>query len=104
MPEFRLTRIEIYNDPNCPGYNDASARQGHYIVAESEEEARKKMAGLFPDEIFTCDEWVPVGNVTIRQMQKGEMEEMIASMQEDRAIAACERAIHIGEHGGELNE
>jgi hypothetical protein len=104
MPEFRLTRIEIYSDPNCPGHNDVSARQGHYIPAESEEEARAQMIEWFPNETFTCNEFESVGNVTIRPMREGEMEEMIASIEEDRAIAACERAIHIGEHGGELNE
>lgn len=31
-------------------------------------------------------------------------EEYLASLQEDRAIAAQERAIHIGEHGDDLNE
>jgi hypothetical protein len=31
-------------------------------------------------------------------------EEYLSSLQEDRAIAAQERAIHIGEHGGDLNE
>jgi len=31
-------------------------------------------------------------------------EEYLTSLQEDRALNALERSIHIGEHGGELNE
>ncbi len=33
-----------------------------------------------------------------------ETDEYLSSLQEDRAIAAQERAIHIGEHGGALDE
>mgnify|MGYP001616966821 CR=1 FL=1 len=57
--EFRLTRCMLYSDPKCLGHDDLTARQGHYIQAESELEARKQMLVMFPrdDGWFTCNVW-----------------------------------------------
>jgi hypothetical protein len=44
----------------CIGYDDLTARQGHYIKADSIEEAWQKMAIKFPEEAeagFTVQEW-----------------------------------------------
>jgi len=44
----------------CLGKNDIVPRQGHYIKAETEEEAWQKMADLYPEEAqsgFTVQEW-----------------------------------------------
>lgn len=30
---FRVTRLSVYKNPNCPGHKDVSARQGHYVDA-----------------------------------------------------------------------
>lgn len=69
MFEFRLTRIEIYNDPNCSGHNNVNARQGHYIRAESEEEARAQMAKWIPNETFTCQKWDSSNGLEIKPAQ-----------------------------------
>ena len=50
------------------------------------------------DEDYTG---VPDDTPTATQEQT---DEYLSSLQEDRAIAAQERAIHIGEHGGALDE
>ena len=42
MRLYRVTRPEAYG-PNTPGYNKPSARQGHYVRAESEDDARAKI-------------------------------------------------------------
>lgn len=113
--EFRLTRIGIYDDPSCAGHNNVSARQGYYIREESKKEARAVLAEQFPNETFTCDEFEPLGNTTIELVRRmsgnaiiyatdEDTDEYLLSQQEDRATAAQERAIHIGEHGGDLNE
>lgn len=55
-PEFRCTRTELYNDPNCQGHTNLSAREGHYINANSKEEALAAMAKNHPCETeFTAD-------------------------------------------------
>ncbi len=60
MPrEYRCTRNALYSH-NCLGHNDLTARQGHYVWAESEEEAWEKMATKFPEETeagFTVQAW-----------------------------------------------
>jgi len=59
IKEYRCTRNSLYLH-NCLGHNDLSARQGHYIMAESTEEAWEKMASRFPKETeigFTIHEW-----------------------------------------------
>jgi hypothetical protein len=50
--EFRCTRRKPY-EFGTVGHNILSARQGHYIRANSPEEAAEKMAAKFPDDILT---------------------------------------------------
>lgn len=59
MKEYRCTRNALYSH-NCIGHDDITARQGHYIKAQSKEEAWEKMAIRFPEEVaegFTVQEW-----------------------------------------------
>ncbi len=42
MKEYRCTRNAVYAH-ECLGKNDITARQGHYIKAESQEQAWEKM-------------------------------------------------------------
>ncbi len=60
MPkEYRGTRNAPYSH-NCLGHNDLTARQGHYVSADAEEEAWEKMATKFPEETetgFTVEAW-----------------------------------------------
>jgi len=57
MRQFRCTRPEVYS-PGTPGHEDRSARQGHYIFAETPEEAIAIMKRLFPEENrFDLQEW-----------------------------------------------
>lgn len=51
MNIYRCTRRKPYESPGCPGHMDKSARQGHYIEAESRDEAIQKMAKQYPDEV-----------------------------------------------------
>lgn len=46
--EYRITRNRSYSDPNCFGFKDLSARNGHYIVATCEIEARMIMNDRYP--------------------------------------------------------
>ncbi|MCT7986453.1 hypothetical protein NG796_24585 [Laspinema sp. A4] len=59
MPEFRCTRNALYDDG---GQEDAdlSVRQGHYIIAQNEEQALEEMRARFPKEVeagFTVHPW-----------------------------------------------
>lgn len=59
MREYRCTRNALYSH-DCIGRDDITARQGHFLWAESEEEAWQKMATRFPEETeagFTVQEW-----------------------------------------------
>jgi gluconate kinase len=59
MRMYRCTRNKPYSD-DVPGATRTSARQGHYIKANSVEEAIAQMEKQFPDEIeagFTAEEW-----------------------------------------------
>ncbi len=59
MREFRCTRNALYLH-DCTGRDDLRERQGHYIWAETEEEAWQEMARRYPDETeagFTVQEW-----------------------------------------------
>lgn len=59
MKEYRCTRNALYSH-QCIGHDDLTARQGHYIQANSIEEAWQKMAIKFPKETaagFTVQEW-----------------------------------------------
>jgi hypothetical protein len=66
--EFRCTRNSVYRSESNPGKHDLLAREGHYIVADSEEAALDRMDEKFPGDRrgFTVDFWknVPafVGN------------------------------------------
>lgn len=42
MNEYRITRPEFYANPRCPGHKDVTARQGHYVNAETAEQAERK--------------------------------------------------------------
>jgi len=56
---FRCTRPAVYG-PDCPGHLDPSARQGHYIEADTAEQAQHKMHHLFPDDRkFDVQPWEP---------------------------------------------
>lgn len=50
MNEYRVTRRVPYC-PNTPGAKDLASRNGHYILAESEQQALLKMATRFPDDV-----------------------------------------------------
>ena len=43
ITEFRVTRAELYETPDCLGKNDLTARQGHYICADSPHAAAEKL-------------------------------------------------------------
>lgn len=73
MPEFRCTRNALY-DHDCLGHDDLTARQGHYITADNEEQAREQMGIRFPEEIeagFTVQPWKSF-NVKIVPMDPNE--------------------------------
>lgn len=73
MKEYRCTRNALYQDEG-PGRDDISARQGHYIKAESEEEAWEIMAVRYPNEVqagFTVQEWEGF-NVIIVEIKQDE--------------------------------
>lgn len=54
--EYRCTRTEVYSDPDCQGHHNLSVREGHYINADSKEEALAAMAENYPHEHeFTAD-------------------------------------------------
>lgn len=59
MTEYRCTRNALYQH-NCLGRDDVTARQGHYVHAESEEEAWQQMAIRYPEETeagFSIEDW-----------------------------------------------
>ena len=59
MTEYRCTRNALYLH-DCTGRDDLRERQGHYIHAESEEEAWQIMATKYPQETaagFTIQDW-----------------------------------------------
>ena len=49
MNEYRCTRPDMYRG-NCPGNANHGARQGHYIDAENEHEAHRKMREAYPND------------------------------------------------------
>lgn len=78
MKEYRCTRNAPYAH-NCIGHDDLTARQGHYIRANSAEEAWERMAIRFPDEVeagFTVEEWEGF-NVKIVQIERDEQGNII---------------------------
>jgi hypothetical protein len=59
MPEFRCTRNALYDDGGQENA-DLSVRQGHYIIAQNEEQALEEMRIRFPKEVeagFTVQPW-----------------------------------------------
>lgn len=47
---------------DCAGASDVREKQGHYVKAQSEEEAGQIMATRYPEETlfgFTVEEWIP---------------------------------------------
>lgn len=73
MKEYRCTRNALYSH-ECTGRNDLRERQGHYIMAESAEEAWQKMAVRYPQETeagFTVQEWEGF-NVVIGEVERDE--------------------------------
>lgn len=57
LNEYRCTRSDLYSH-NCIGRDDLTARQGHYVVARSEEEALEEMRRRHPAERnFTVAIW-----------------------------------------------
>ena len=60
LPEWRCTRPAVYQNDDCPGRTNLSARQGYYIRANTASEALKIMASKFPEEAsfgFDCQLW-----------------------------------------------
>lgn len=60
MREFRVTRPNQYSNPNCPGHNDKSARQGHYVNATTPTEAKslvRARLGLDESEPLDVQDW-----------------------------------------------
>lgn len=57
MNQYRCTRPGCY-EKGCPGHTDPSARQGHYIYAETREDAIEQMIKRFPDDVhFDIQLW-----------------------------------------------
>ena len=56
MNEYRCTRPDLYPVGSL-GHTNPSARQGHYVFAESAAGARAKMAAQFPGERIDVTFW-----------------------------------------------
>lgn len=77
MPEYRCTRNALYQH-DCLGRDDLTARQGHYIHAESDEEAWQIMATRYPEETkagFTVELWesFDVKVVEVKRNENGDV-------------------------------
>jgi hypothetical protein len=73
VKEYRCTRNALYSH-DCIGHDDITARQGHYIHANSAEEAWEKIATRFPEETeagFTVEEWESF-NVKVVRVERDE--------------------------------
>lgn len=58
MNEYRCTRPDLYDSPGCTGHKNPSARQGHYVNAESLDDALAQMKKKFPsDKKFEGELW-----------------------------------------------
>lgn len=71
MKQYRCTRNASYSH-DCIGRDDITARQGHYVSANSKEEAWRKMAIEYPNEVeagFTIQEWESF-NVTVVEVKR----------------------------------
>jgi len=58
MRAYRCTRADLYKH-DCLGRYNVGARQGHYVVAESETEARAVMRAAFPGETIDIEDKGP---------------------------------------------
>lgn len=77
MTEYRCTRNFPYPEDDPDNLEHLSLRQGHYIHAESEEEAWQKMAMRYPKETtagFTIQDWSEHSGkgVTILKLERDE--------------------------------
>lgn len=71
MQRYRCTRNDVYKH-DCIGRDDLQPRQGHYVLANSEEEAWEIMASRYPEETtagFTVEPWEG-GNVTVVEIKR----------------------------------
>ncbi len=59
MNEYRCTRNDPYQNPNCPGFKNPAGRCGQYIDAPSPESAIAQMKRRYPGDTlgFTADFW-----------------------------------------------
>ena len=62
MKTWRCTRDYPYTNPGCIGHKDIKSRQGHYVEAETKEEALADMYSAFPNDVaegygFTVEDW-----------------------------------------------
>lgn len=59
MNHYRLTRPDVYVNPDCPGHSDKSARQGYYVDAETPEQAVEIVRTRLgkPNERFDVQLW-----------------------------------------------
>lgn len=58
--EYRITINAMYDNPNCPGYQELEHREGYYVIAYSPQDALEKMRSRYPDfasEGFTVEVW-----------------------------------------------
>ncbi len=49
MNEYRCTRSALYKHA-CAGRDDVTARQGHYVMAADEADARRQLCDDFPED------------------------------------------------------
>ena len=77
MTEYRCTRNFLYPEDDPDNVEHLSSRQGHYILAESEEEAWQQMAMRYPEETaagFAIQDWSERSgrSVTILKVEQDE--------------------------------
>ena len=77
MTEYRCTRNFIYPEDDPDNVEHLSSRQGHYIHAESKEEAWQIMALRYPEETaagFAIQDWSERSgrSVTILKVEQDE--------------------------------
>lgn len=51
----------LYSNPRCPGHNDVTARQGHYVDAANVQDAHREMRRRFPSDSRFDVELVKIG-------------------------------------------
>ncbi|MBA7493376.1 hypothetical protein ES702_03934 [subsurface metagenome] len=70
--EYRITRPDLYKS-GSPGHNDVKARQGHYYLADSIDEALEIASDTFQDHCFD-----------IQAVEKGQFTKPCRRMRIDR--------------------